>query len=44
LINWSGVNWRLTLCRIQTPGAKGQIAVINVIHKHAIDGAENTIS
>ena len=45
LINWRGVNWRLrTLCRIQAPRAKGQVTLINVVHKYTIDGAEDTIS
>src|SRR5271170_4477951 len=45
LINWSSMNWRLrTFCRVQTPGAKGHVTLINVIDKHTVDGAEGTVS
>ena len=45
LIIWGGMDGRLrTLCRIQSPSAKGQVALINIVHKHTVDGAEDTVS
>jgi hypothetical protein len=44
LIDRRGVNWRLRAPRrIQTPGAKSRVTLIDVVHKHTVDRAEDAV-
>lgn len=45
LVYWRGVKWRIrSKCGVETTAAEGRIALIDIIDKDAVDGAEDSIS
>jgi len=45
LIHWGGVKWRVRTERgVETPTAKCRVMLVDIIDKHAVDRAENSIS